>query len=173
MNAYYPPSALVPAGNTKLLVTSSLVYNKIVRVNGKHTFEILTDEQALTLAYQGVGGITYPLNYINELFGNEVPMTSGTDRAYTTNYLDLFPIRNLSLISNTLGNNNSMSINGEWGILRKIPVSAGYNEMLHDRTVLGMDYLDSSGQTLPGSTLRSRSMQEILSIFMTNTFRSL
>ena len=41
-----------------------------------------------------------------------------------------------------------MSINGERGILKKIPASAGYNEMIYDQTVLGMDYLACSGQTL-------------------------
>ena len=41
-----------------------------------------------------------------------------------------------------------MSINGEWGILKKIPVSAGYNEIVYDQTVLCMDYLDCSNQTL-------------------------
>ena len=41
-----------------------------------------------------------------------------------------------------------MSINGEWGILKKIPVNAGYNEIVYDQTVLGMDYLDCSNQTL-------------------------
>ena len=116
--------------------------------NGTHPFEILTDEQALALAYQDIGGITYPLNSINAIFQNDVPMVVGTDNTYKTNYLDLLPIRNLYLISNTLGNHNSMSINGEWGILNKIPVSSGYNKLIYDQTVIGMDYLDCLGQTL-------------------------
>ncbi|MFM7986875.1 MAG: hypothetical protein ACKPKO_46930 [Candidatus Fonsibacter sp.] len=41
-----------------------------------------------------------------------------------------------------------MSINGEWGILKKIPVNANYNEIVYDQTALGMDYLDCSNQTL-------------------------
>ncbi len=41
-----------------------------------------------------------------------------------------------------------MSINGEWGILKKIPINVGYNEIVYDQTVLGMDYLDCSNQTL-------------------------
>ena len=41
-----------------------------------------------------------------------------------------------------------MSINGEWGILKKIQVNAGYNAIVCDQTVLGMDYLDCSNQTL-------------------------
>ena len=41
-----------------------------------------------------------------------------------------------------------MAVNGEWGILKKIPVSADYNLLIYDQTVLGMDYLDCSNQTL-------------------------
>ena len=41
-----------------------------------------------------------------------------------------------------------MTVNGEWGILKKIPVSADYNQLIYDQTVLGMDYLDCSNQTL-------------------------
>ena len=40
-----------------------------------------------------------------------------------------------------------MSINHEWGILKKIPVTAGYSAMIYNETVLGMDYVDCSGQT--------------------------
>ena len=66
----------------------------------------------------------------------------------TSGYVNLHPIRNLYLISNTLGTYNPMAINGEWGILKKIPVSADYNQLIYDQTVLGMDYLDCSNQTL-------------------------
>jgi hypothetical protein len=58
-----------------------------VTVNGAHAFKHITDEQALTLAYQGLGEITYPLNAVNPDFRNEVPMVIGTDAAYKTNYI--------------------------------------------------------------------------------------
>ena len=41
-----------------------------------------------------------------------------------------------------------MDVNGEWGILKKIPVSADYNQLIYDQTVLDMDYLNCSNQTL-------------------------
>ena len=41
-----------------------------------------------------------------------------------------------------------MAVNGEWGILKKNPVSADYNQLIYDRTVLVMEYLDCSHQTL-------------------------
>ena len=79
---------------------------------------------------------------------NTEPKVVNTDDHYKSDYIDLFPIRNLYNISNTLGTNNSTSINGEWGILKKNPVSASYSEMIYYQTVLGMDYLDCSGETL-------------------------
>ncbi len=43
----------------------------------------------MELAYQGIGEITYPLNYISAIFSNEDEMVIGTVWAYKTNYLDL------------------------------------------------------------------------------------
>ena len=41
-----------------------------------------------------------------------------------------------------------MDVNGEWGILKKIPVSADYNQLVYDQTALRRAYLDCSNQTL-------------------------
>ena len=41
-----------------------------------------------------------------------------------------------------------MAINGEWGILKKMPVSADCNQLIYDQAVLGMDHLDGARQTL-------------------------
>ena len=42
----------------------------------------------------------------------------------------------------------SVSTNGEYGILKKVPVNASYNNMIYDNTVLGMDHLDCNNKTL-------------------------
>ena len=41
-----------------------------------------------------------------------------------------------------------MIVTGEWGIIKKIPVSSEYNHMIYDQTALGMDDMDCSNQTL-------------------------
>ena len=41
-----------------------------------------------------------------------------------------------------------MSVSGERSIVKKIPVNAGYGEMIFDQSVVGIDYLDCSHQTL-------------------------
>ena len=73
-------------------------------------------------------------------------MAIGTDTAYQTMYIFISVICILSLIR--LEMKKSISINGEWGILKTNPASVGYSDMIYDQTVLGMDYLDCSGQTL-------------------------
>ena len=41
-----------------------------------------------------------------------------------------------------------MAVNDQWGILKKIPVSAAYKQLIYDQTVLGMDHLDCGNQIL-------------------------
>ena len=59
---------------------------------------------------------------------------------FISNYVDLFPSRNLYIISQSLRTYNSESTNGEWGIIKKVPVNANYNQMIYDNPVLGMDF---------------------------------
>ena len=88
------------------------------------------------------------LNSINTLLQNTTPKINSPSAYYHSGYIDLFPIRNLYITSN-LGNHSSLSINGEWDIMRKVPVRAGYNEMIYDNgSGLTCDYLDCSNQTL-------------------------
>ncbi|MFM7194787.1 MAG: HD domain-containing protein, partial [Bacteroidota bacterium] len=82
--------------------------------------------------------------YINKK--HTIPKVVETSDSFKSSFDDLFHIRDLYVISNTLGTNNSMIIYGEWGIPKKIPINAGYDEMVYDQTVLGLDYLDCSTQ---------------------------
>ena len=149
MNKKYPfgvtPGVTPPV---RFVASSNLTSNTITINNNSHPFEILTDDQAGALISGGLLTGSFPLNSINTIIKNTVSKSVATNDSFTSGFIDLFPIRNLYLISNTLGTNNSMSINGEWGILKKTPVNAGYNEIVYDQTVLGMDYLDCSNQTL-------------------------
>ena len=124
LNASYPAatkatdtSAHFTIYSLKLYVESSSSNNKFPIDHGTHAFKFLTDVQSLELAYQEIGGIAYPRNSVNATFRNEYPMIIGTDTTYRTNYLDLFPIRNVYRISNAIGKTQRQNINGEWGIL--------------------------------------------------------
>ena len=57
-------------------------------------------------------------------------------KVWTSGYVDLHHIRHLYLTANTLGTYNSMALNGEWGILKKFPISADYNQLIYDHTLL-------------------------------------
>ena len=72
------------------------------------------------------------------------------------NFCEILFNKNLELDFKTntksnLGNHNSLSNNGEGDIMRKVPVRAGYNEMIYDNgSGLTGDYFDCSNQTLSG-----------------------
>ena len=60
----------------------------------------------------------------------------------------IFTLSVIYIIPNTLGTHNSMSVNGESGMLKEIPVSAEDNKLIYDPSVLGLEYLDCSNRTL-------------------------
>ena len=63
-------------------------------------------------------------------------------------FLDLHTTRNLYLTSSALGSYNSISNFGNDTIIKKIPVKAGFNEMLYHDSGSGFDYLDVTPRTL-------------------------
>ena len=79
---------------------------------------------------------------------NATPTLIETTDYFTSGFFDLRPMRSLYIISNTLGTDKSMSVTGEWGMLKKMPVSSEYNRVIYDQTALGMDYFDCSSQAL-------------------------
>jgi hypothetical protein len=148
MNTGYlsPINTVIP---NKFISTPSISKNKILIGNNDNSFEILTDEQVLGHIYNGWEEASYPLHSINAMIQNFTPnhIERGVD-FYMSGYVDLFPIRNLYITSQALGNFSSISLNGERGVLKKVPLRASYGELLFDQTVLGMDYLDCSHQSL-------------------------
>ena len=74
--------------------------------------------------------MSYPLNSVNTMLHNTVPKAIPYDDYFKSTYVDLLPARNLYVIPNTLGTNNTMSIIGAWGILYNIPDNPGSKEMI-------------------------------------------
>jgi hypothetical protein len=104
-------------------------------------FEILTDSQLRALNINAD-------KTINNVLRNFTPEIHNHANPYVSGFVDLFPIRNLYLSCSGLGNFNTMSVSGDRSIVKKIPVNAGYGEMIFDQSVVGIDYLDCSRQTL-------------------------
>ena len=103
-------------------------------------FEILTDAQLRALNINAD-------KTINNVLRNFTPEIHNHANPYVSGFVDLFPIRNLYLTCSGLGNFNTMSVSGDRSIVKKIPVNAGYNEMIFDQSVVGIDYLDSVSYT--------------------------
>ena len=105
------------------------------------TFQLLTD--ALT-----IDNFASPLNSVNNILRNKVGQSNNNSTPYESGFVDLFPVRNLYIVSPNLGNHTTMTVWGEMGVIKKVPVTATYNEMIFDQAVIGSDYLDCSRQTL-------------------------
>ena len=104
-------------------------------------FEIMTDSQLKALNIDTD-------KTINKVLQNFTPSWHNNANPYVSGFVDLFPIRNLYLTCSGLGNFNTMSVSGDRSIVKKIPVNAGYGEMIFDQSVVGIDYLDCIHQTL-------------------------
>ena len=142
----YTANTNIPA-NTIGIKTSSTSANQSNIIDGVQyttalTFEFLTDTQAISLNYPT------PVQSINNYLNNNVPKVNNNASSYVSPYVNLNPIRNLYITSGNIGGYNTMSISGERGIIKKVPVRANYNEMIYDDAVLGIDYLDCSRQSL-------------------------
>ena len=87
-----------------------------------------------------------PFASINSVLQNNTPKLNTT--SFTTGYINMYPIRNVYITSYGLGNFNTMSISGERAVVKKVPVTAQYKKIIFDQSVIGMDYLDCSKQTL-------------------------
>ena len=103
-------------------------------------WRILTDTEIARKNY------SKPFASINSVLQNNTPKLNTT--SFTTGYINIYPIRNVYITSYGLGNFNTMSISGERAVVKKVPVTANYKEMIFDQSVIGMDYLDCSKQTL-------------------------
>jgi hypothetical protein len=133
MNSGYPDYFVVAPDRKK---------NTILIVGTTTTsFEILTDKQIKALNLDSSATV-------NNILRNFTAKVNNNNNHYESGFLDLFPIRNLYLTCSGLGNFNTMSVSGDRSIVKKIPVNAGYGEMIFDQSVVGIDYLDCSHQSL-------------------------
>jgi hypothetical protein len=94
-------------------------------------------------------GKSMPLDSINSVLRNyKTDASYSKTNAFRCDYLDLFPVRNLYIHSNSIGNHNTISVSGECNIIKQVTVNASYNQLIVDNQVLGSDYLDCSNQNL-------------------------
>lgn len=105
---------------------------------------IPTDEDLIKI--HGKSLPLYSINSILRNFANN--QTYNKEYPFISDYVDFYPIRNLYLVSDNLGNHNTIALNGTTNIIKQIVINAPYNQLVVDNQVLGIDYLDCSGQNL-------------------------
>jgi hypothetical protein len=103
--------------------------------------------------YDTWGGASYDPNKpndMNEILGNVMNQSPWyyINTPYKSQYLNLQTVNNIYMYSN-MGNYNTIFAGaGNQGIVKKIPVSSDYGNMIFDGVVIGNDFGDCSKNTL-------------------------
>jgi hypothetical protein len=86
----------------------------------------------------------------NELIGNYLGDNDYHAKGiiWSKGQVNLQPIRNIYMHSSALGNLSNIGPDGSQTVIKKIPVSAEFNNFIFDQTVIANDYNSCSGQTL-------------------------
>ena len=135
--------------------TSTVTYNankqQISVSITAYSFKFLTDNelQSDTIAWQGTAYDKNNLQSANDLIKNNYSTSSTYNNASPfVTYIDLQPIRNIYISSPNIGNFNTIGPRGQSSIIKKVPVTANFNEMIFDQVMATNDFLDCSKQTL-------------------------
>ena len=109
------------------------------------TVRFFTDSELVTgTEWTDYGGPAYDksnLNSANEVFSIFEPQQANI---YNTGIVNLMRYRSLYLTYPSLSNFSTLSPNGSSNVIKKIPVSAGYGEIIYNNTFSLHDYIDVS-----------------------------
>ncbi len=140
---------------TEIGYTPTVTYNaakQTISISlASFNFQFLTDTelQSPSPAWNGAGYDQNSLNSANDLIKNTEDVSTLHNAANPlVTYIDLQPIRNIYISSPNVGNFNTIGPRGQSSTIKKIPVTANFNEVIFDNTLVGNDYLDCSRQTL-------------------------
>ena len=122
------------------MLTIGVLDNRLPVIKSAAPFklEILTDEE--------IGSSSDPRT-LNTIIRNTTP-TLITEGNFYQCYVDLFQTRNLYLTSSALASYDTISNFGNDTIIKKIPCTVGYNQMLTLQSGSTLDGLDVSKRTL-------------------------
>ena len=114
--------------------------------------KIMTDTELKTLSFPvntGFHGIDVNnLDSVSELLTNTCNVsTIGTPAIPVQFYLNLQPIRNVYMRSPNISSFNTIGCNGESSIIKTIPVSSNYGDVIFNNITSASDCLDCSRQT--------------------------
>ena len=120
-------------------------------------FVVLTDGEIAPLA----GSFSDPVDVnnlysINQVLGNTTPATDAYTNVapYTTNFIDLTPVKNIYIHCNEISNYNQLTVAGNSSIAKKVPVNVPYLGIINDSELSAEDYIDVSGKMLRRLNIR-------------------
>ena len=120
-------------------------------------FVVLTDGEIAPLA----GSFSDPVDVnnlysINQVLGNTTPATDAYTNVapYTTNFIDLTPVKNIYIHCNEISNYNQLTVAGNSSIVKKVPVNVPYLGITNDSELSAEDYIDVSGKMLRRLNIR-------------------
>ena len=124
---------------------------------GTVIFVVLTDGEIAPLA----GSFSDPVDVnnlysINQVLGNTTPATDAYTNVapYTTNFIDLTPVKNIYIHCNEISNYNQLTVAGNSSIVKKVPVNVPYLGIINDSELSAEDYIDVSGKMLRRLNIR-------------------
>ena len=87
---------------------------------------------------------------LNRVIGNTTPATDAYTNVapYTSNFVDLTPVKNVYLHCNEISNYNQLTVAGNSSIIKKIPVNVPYLGVINDSELSVVDYIDVSNKLL-------------------------
>ena len=114
-------------------------------------FVLLTDGEVAPLAGSFSDPVnTNSLNSMNRVIGNTTPATDAYTNVapYTTNFVDLTPVKNIYIHCNEISNYNQLTVAGNSSIVKKVPVNVPYLGIINDNELSSVDYIDCSNKLL-------------------------
>ena len=120
-------------------------------------FVVLTDGDIAPIA----GSFSDPVDVnnlysMNQVLGNTTPATDAYTNVapYTTNIIDLTPVKNIYLHCNEISNYNQLTVAGNSSIVKKVPVNVPYLGIINDNELSAEDYIGVSGKMLRRLNIR-------------------
>ena len=109
---------------------------------------IFTDDELLTLSnWTGNAYNSRNLTSANQLLNNTRTSSTGTTANPLEFYLSLQPVRNVYMRSPNLTSFTTIGPDGSSSIVKKVPVTSNYGEMIFSNITSGSDFLDCGRAT--------------------------
>ena len=141
--------------NTNMFSVSYNINNNYLTIStgfAGYSYKILTPNDlttGLNNTFISLYDKTKP-NDINEVLSNLEGYSGiySVSNPYISGFLNFQPINNMYLHSGSIGTYNTLCLNGDQTVIKKIPVTQDYGVAIHDQCVLFNDYNDCSHQSL-------------------------